>query len=337
MEIRDYLGDDGLAMLALCSPLGLPAAGSGREASPFTPSEWNKLARQIRSTPLGSPAALQGRDAASLASDLSLPADEAERIAALLGRAGRLALEVENCFSRGIWIVSRADAFYPARLRARLKHLAPPVLFGAGEIRLLEQGGVAVVGSRKIDEAGAAFAVELGRRAAKEKAQVISGGARGTDRLAMTGALEAGGIAIGVLADSLERTVRQADLRQQLIEQQLVLFSPYTPTAGFTVGNAMGRNKLIYALADFTVVVSSEHETGGTWAGAVDALKAGWCPVYVREAPGAPKGNQELVKLGAHPLPEAGLSSATSLQDWFREHARPRPVELDLFQSPPEA
>jgi predicted Rossmann fold nucleotide-binding protein DprA/Smf involved in DNA uptake len=36
----------------------------------------------------------------------------------------------------------------------------------------------------------------------------------------------------------------------------------------------MGRNKLIYGLADFGVVVSSDYKTGGTWSGAVEALKA---------------------------------------------------------------
>jgi len=336
MEVSEYLSDDGLAMLALCSPLGLPRDSTDSAASPFTPSEWNKLARQIKSSSLGSPSALQGRDSAGIASELSLSAGEAERIVALLSRSGRLALEVENWFSRGIWVVSRSDTLYPARLKTNLKHLAPPVLFGSGEIRLLDRGGLAVVGSRNIDPPGAAFGMELGRRAAREQIQVISGGARGTDRLAMTGALEVGGIALGVLAEGLERTIRQADLRQQLLARQLVLLSPYIPTAGFTVGNAMGRNKLIYALADFAVVVSSEHETGGTWAGAIDALKAGWCPVFVRESPGAPKGNRELAKLGAHPLPEGGLADAESIAGWLRQHAKPRPKELDLFRNAAE-
>jgi hypothetical protein len=61
------------------------------------------------------------------------------------------------------------------------------------------------------------------------------------------------------------------------------LLTPNLPTAGFSVGGAMGRNKIIYGLADFAVVVSSDFQTGGTWAGAVEALKGGWCPVFVRE------------------------------------------------------
>jgi predicted Rossmann fold nucleotide-binding protein DprA/Smf involved in DNA uptake len=94
----------------------------------------------------------------------------------------------------------------------------------------------------------------------------------------MQAALEADGIAFGALADSLERTARQADVREFVSDGKLILLTPYAPTAGFSVGAAMGRNKLIYGLGEFAIVVSSDHETGGTWAGAVEALKANWCP-----------------------------------------------------------
>ena len=94
--------------------------------------------------------------------------------------------------------------------------------------------------------------------------------------------MEAESRAIGVLADSLEATVRKWDVRELLLDGRLVLLTPYGPAAGFSVGAAMGRNKVIYGLAEFAIVVSSDFQTGGTWGGAVEALKAGWCPVFVR-------------------------------------------------------
>jgi predicted Rossmann fold nucleotide-binding protein DprA/Smf involved in DNA uptake len=331
MNVSDYLNDDGLVVLTLCSAFALPEAGGAGEPAPFTLSEWNRLARQIHDSPLKQPAALAGRTADELAKDLCLPPDDAERVARLLDRSGRLALELDGLFSRGLWAVTRMDAQYPKKLRDTLKHQAPTVLFGAGEPQLLSRGGIAVIGSRNIDEAGTAFAQEVGRRAAAARVPVVSGGARGTDRLAMGAALDAGGVAFGVLADSLERTVRQPDLRQLLLDGQLVLLTPYAPTAGFSVGAAMGRNKVIYGLADFAVVVSSDHQTGGTWAGAVEALKAAWCPVFAREGANVPKGNRELLKLGAAPLPEGDLRATDNLADWLRDHARTKPAERDLF------
>jgi DNA processing protein len=330
METRDYLSDDGQAMLALCSALALPKDALDAP-TPFKLSEWNELARQIEESPLKRPAELQGRSADELQKALGVPVNDAERIVGLFGRSGALALELEVLFSRGIWAVARMDEQYPAKLRKTLKHQAPTVLFGAGEIGLLRCEAVAVIGSRNIDEAGAAFAKEVGRKAVASGLAVVSGGARGTDRIAMDGALEADGKAVGALADSLDATTRKSDVRELLLDGRLVLLTPYAPTAGFSVGAAMGRNKLIYGLADFAVVVSSDYQTGGTWAGAVEALKAGWCPVFAREGADVPKGNRELLKLGAVALPETEIGVIENLADWMGQKRKTKSVEQDLF------
>lgn len=75
------------------------------------------------------------------------------------------------------------------------------------------------------------------------------------------------------MADSLERAALNREHRNLLMDERLVLISPCDPSAGFNVGHAMQRNKLIYALADAALVVSSDYEKGGTWAGAVEQLE----------------------------------------------------------------
>ena len=80
----------------------------------------------------------------------------------------------------------------------------------------------------------------------------------------MRGALKAGGKVAGVLADSLERMVMNREHRNLLLEEKLAFISPYDPNAGFNVGHAMQRNKLIYALADAALVVNAEENKGGT-------------------------------------------------------------------------
>src|SRR6266542_2765516 len=313
MNARDYLNDDGHVLLALCSAFGLPDNAEAEGLTPFKLAEWNQLSRKIAASSLKQPAALQGQNADALARELAVAPNEGLRIARLLDRAGRLAPELENLFSRGMWVVTRLDERYPAKLRDTLKHQAPTVLFGAGEIHFLSRAGIAVIGSRNIDEAGRTFAQEIGRKCAASKMPVVSGGARGTDRFAMDGAMAAGGIALGALADSLEATVRKPDVRQLLLDERLALITPYAPTAGFAV------------------VVSSDHQSGGTWAGAVEALKAGWCPVFVRDGEGVPKGNRELLKLGASPLPTRELSKISNLSAWMNEHGAARPPDRELF------
>jgi len=329
MDVREYLSDDGQALLALCSPFAL--TDDRLDGGPFTLAEWNKIEKQVEQSSYKRPAELQGRTAYQIAKTLSISRGDADRMTRLLERSGRMALELENIFSRGMWVVTRMDELYPTKLRDTLKHQAPTVLFGAGEIQLLGRGGVAVIGSRNIDEAGTLFAREAGRKIAESGLPVISGGARGTDRLAMEGALQSEGFAIGALADSLEATIRKPDVRDFVINGRLALLTPYSPTAGFSVGAAMGRNKVIYGLADFAIVVSSDYQTGGTWAGASEALKTNWCPVFVRESADAPKGNRELVKLGAVGLPQEELGKISNLTNWMREKVKRTLVEQELF------
>lgn len=336
MDVRQYLSDDGQALLALCSPFAL--TDDRLDGGPFTLAEWNKVEKQIEQSEWKRSSELHGRTADQIANTLSISRGDADRITRLLDRASRIAVELENIFSRGMWVVTRVDDFYPAKLRDTLKHQAPTVLFGAGEIELLSRGGIAVIGSRNIDEAGTLFAREAGRKITEAGSPVISGGARGTDRLAMEGALQANGFAIGALADSLEATIRKSDVRDFVLNGRLALLTPYSPTAGFSVGAAMGRNKVIYGLADFAIVVSSDYQTGGTWAGASEALKTNWCPVFVRESADTPKGNRELQKLGAISLPQEELPKIGNLTNWMRDRSKHTLVEQQLFDlnTPPQ-
>ena len=59
MEIRDYLSDDGQAVLTLCSALALPKEGNADAPEPLKLSEWNQLARQIQKWTANQTAVLQ--------------------------------------------------------------------------------------------------------------------------------------------------------------------------------------------------------------------------------------------------------------------------------------
>lgn len=330
IDTRELLSDDGKAIIMLCSQLGL-ANGEEPHVSPLTLREWNVLARKIQDSEIKHPSALLGVSPEDLTKRLGVTLAEAERIAQLLARGGRLALELEQLAANGIWCLTRADEFYPNRIRDTLKNQAPAVLFGAGDTTILEKRAIGIVGSRDLDETGADFARRLGGLCARSLVAVVSGGARGTDRIAMQGVLDAGGYAIGILSDSLIRNIRQPDVRQFITDGRLVLLTPYRPDNGFSVGAAMGRNKIIYGAADFSVVVSSDYQKGGTWAGAVETLTAGWCPVFVRSGDNVGPGNQELINKGARPISDADLEGVDDLVEWMRNHATSRPQQAELL------
>jgi predicted Rossmann fold nucleotide-binding protein DprA/Smf involved in DNA uptake len=289
------------AILLLTAPLLVGRGAAAEEL--LTAGEYRRLARclherQQQPADLLSPAVGELLDECRAV----VAPDRARR---LLSRGFLLSQAIERWRTRAIWVVSRADAEYPRRLKARLKDEAPAVLYGCGDASLLDDGGFAVVGSRNAGPGELRYAEEIGQLSARARKTLVSGGARGIDQAAMRGALEAGGRAIGVLGDALERAALQRDHRSLLMEDRLALVSPFDPNAGFNVGNAMQRNKIIYALADAALVVSVEFNKGGTWAGAVEQLdKFRIVPIYVRREESG-KAGDALLNRGAMAWPEA--------------------------------
>lgn len=318
------------AILLLTAPL---IAGRGTASSDLlSPGEYKRLARHLREIQR-QPADLVSPDAAEILRACQPVIDE-NRLQRLLGRGFLLSQVIEHWQARAIWVVSRADAEYPRRLKARLREDAPAVLYGCGDMGLLETGGLAVVGSRHVDEALIDYTMSIGQLAARAGRTLVSGGAKGIDQAAMRGALEAGGKVCGVLADSLEKTTMNREHRNLLLDGQLVLISPYDPSAGFNVGNAMQRNKLIYALAETSLVVSTDLNKGGTWAGAIEQLdKLAFVPVFVRSTGEPSVGLEALRKKGALPWPNP--QDTDTFQMVF-SLAKPTPVtspqvDLTLF------
>jgi len=330
------------AILLLTAPL---IVGRGASSSdPLTLGEYKLLARFLRDRQQ-QPSDLISPNAGELLRECQHLFD-VSRLTRLLGRGFLLSQAIERWQARAIWVVSRADADYPKRIKARLGEDAPPVLYGCGNTLILDTGGLAVVGSRHVDDELINYTDSIGRLAAAAQCTLVSGGARGIDQAAMRGALEAGGKVTGVLADSLERAVLLREHRDLLMNGQLSLISPYDPAAGFNVGHAMQRNKLIYALADAALVVSSDYEKGGTWAGAVEQLdKFRFVPVYIRSNGRTEKGLESLGKKGAirwpNPMtpesltetlaatPSAGTQVLRQQYMSFDEPSKPREKSVD--------
>jgi len=302
--IADRIGTDTQAVLLLTAALG---KRSNATVKPLLPSEYSALAESLLKLNLR-PADLLGDASAGAIEALlvEMPVGKRERITAdrvarLLERGGLLSLALTRWTGAGLWVVSRADAEYPARYKRVLKNSAPPIVFGIGPQALLGTGGVAVVGSRKPEPSSAAYAEAAGRWAAGAGMQVVSGAARGVDELSMLACTDAGGTSLGVVAESLLQQSTRRQFRDPIIGGRLALISSFDPEAPFSVGNAMARNRWIYALADRGLVVACSEESGGTWAGAIEALRQGF-PLYARRGNPDRPGNEALIRHGAWPV-----------------------------------
>lgn len=291
---------DTQAVLLLCGELGR-RGGSGPR--PFTLRQYNALASWLKSEDMR-PGDLLSEEGRACLQKNQVPVTDAAGVTELLDRGAALALVVEKWERSGLWVISRSDAGYPERLKQYLGQSAPPLLYGVGSSGLLNRGGLAVVGSRDRSEEDGEFARQVGEHCAGEGIPVISGAAKGIDRDAMSGALEAGGWALGVLAEGLAKTATSGQFRSNLVNERLTLVSPYDPDSRWFAYAAMERNKLLYGFSEAALVVASADESGGTWAGATEALRLGRVKVFVKTAGTMAPGNSKLLRKGGVAFPD---------------------------------
>lgn len=293
--------------------------------APLNASQFWALVDQV-----GSPGDLLGRSEGDLVGS-GLAQDVAGRVIGLLSQATAMAFELEKLDQSGIVTLTPFDEDYPHRLQERLRSKAPAILHAAGALDLFDQPGVGVVGSRNVSAEGAEAAEALGREAASLGLSLVSGAARGVDQLAMNAAFQAGGMVVGIPASSLIRTLKAPGTRRAVHDGQTVMCTPYAPNSPFTVGNAMGRNKLIYALSDVTVAVAADKGSGGTWSGAMEALRGDYCRVVVWRGSGEGPGNEPLEHRGATPMDEVSQLAKILRSPVSEQAQESRPEQVALF------
>jgi DNA processing protein len=235
-----------------------------------------RLAGRIELARRGGPSAGAG----ALRELLALP--DATLLAAIAGRErARIAHELERidpaalldaCADAGLVAVCRHASDYPARLLDLDD--APAVLHvtRAGVAGLARMAGgtldggpdaVAIVGTRRASADGLEIARALGRGLAAAGVTVISGMALGADSAAHTGALEAGGPTVAVLACGADvpYPASKRTLYAQIARAGCVV-SELPPGFGPHRWCFPARNRIIAALAQMTVVVEAAERSG---------------------------------------------------------------------------
>jgi predicted Rossmann fold nucleotide-binding protein DprA/Smf involved in DNA uptake len=315
--------NDERAILLLCASLGRGASGP----RPLSGIGYDRLAEWLRTSGARPGHLLSDTGDVIAALERSELADLVPVLRELLSAQLALALRMESWGRVGGWVVTRGSADYPRQLQ-RLGARRPPVLFGLGVRTLLGKRSIAIVGSRDAPDRDIDFSTGMGAAIASSGLSVVSGAARGVDWAAMSGALAAEGTAVGVVSDSLADVPTISTWRNALLAGNLCMVSAVDPESRFTAGNAMARNKIIYGLAERAIVIRASHGTGGTWSGATEAIRSGFCPVHVRGHPGgdAMKAAEELRRRGALELPD--LTAAACVRAILGELTRPAEPEI---------
>ena len=111
--------------------------------------------------------------------------------------------ELKSAKRFGVTIVTPADEGYPKQLLAAPGR--PLALYVSGDVSALGKPSIALVGTRRATPYGKAVANRLAFDLAKAGWSVVSGLALGIDAESHRGALDAGGLTVGVLGSGLDR------------------------------------------------------------------------------------------------------------------------------------
>lgn len=229
--------------------------------------------------------------------------DMAERILKLLENTQLLQYYLSKAKQADCVPVTRVSREYPAHMRNRLGLDSPGVLWAKGDLSLLQMPMIALVGSRDIAPANRDFAAKVGQEAARQGFVLVSGNARGADRIAQRACLAAGGRVISVVADEL--------MKQEPGEGVLYL-SEEGFDCPFTSIRALSRNRVIHALGEKALVAQSDLGRGGTWSGTVRNLKENWSPVFCFRD--GSEAALQLEQLGAELITLDALTDLNGLQ-----------------------
>jgi predicted Rossmann fold nucleotide-binding protein DprA/Smf involved in DNA uptake len=278
--------------LLLGSHLGNP------ERKPLTVPQLRKLAQQIAYGNKAHPdRELEAADLTALGYGM----EAARHIVQLLSEEMLLDYYLEKGRRAGCTPLCRANEDYPLLLRKRLGLDSPACLWLKGDVSLLKQPAVALVGSRELQEMNRAFAERVGREAARQGYVLVSGNARGADRTAQESCLAAGGRVIVVVAD---------ELAKQPARENVLYISEDGFEEAFSSQRALSRNRVIHALGVKTFVAQSSLKMGGTWDGTVKNLRGSWSDVYCFD-----DGTEAMTLLGQMGANLIGLKDLSSFYD----------------------
>jgi len=189
----------------------------------------------------------------------------------------------------------------------------PPLLYLHGNVRVLQEPQLAMVGSRNPTAAGRQTAIDFARHLSAAGLVITSGLALGIDTAGHQGALDAGSPTVAVMGTGLDRVypASNRDLARQIAGIGLLVseFPPGTPPRA---ENFPRRNRVISGLSLGTLVVEAAIRSGSLIS-ARYALEQG------REVFAIPGSIHNPLARGCHHLIRQGAKLVETAQDIMDE------------------
>lgn len=209
----------------------------------------------------------------------------------------RAVSDIERTHAEGGRIVTHGEPDFP-QLLAQTPN-PPPILFVAGNAKLLQQPACAIVGSRNSSANGKRFARDVAGGLGQSGWAIVSGLARGIDTAAHQASLDQGTIAVIATGLDVHYPPENADLHRQIFSQGCIV-SEMPPGTRPRADLFPRRNRIIAGLTAGVVVVEAAFRSGSL----ITARLANEIGRDVFAAPGSPydprsDGTNKLIQDGA--------------------------------------
>ncbi|MBA3696540.1 MAG: DNA-protecting protein DprA [Methylotenera sp.] len=226
------------------------------------------------------------------------------------------------------YLVTLADAVYPKALLEITD--PPPILYAKGNLALLNQPSIAIVGSRNASVQGEKNAEAFATDLCHQGLCVVSGLALGIDGAAHRGALKANGATIAVVGTGLDIVypAKHRELAHQIVERGLIIseFALGTPSKP---QNFPKRNRIISGLSIGCLVVEANLQSGSQITARLAAEQG-------REVFAIPGSIHSPMSKGCHQLIKQGAKLVDCIQDILDEldiKKTEPPVDSDISKS----
>jgi DNA processing protein len=249
--------------------MSLPSTASATEEPEATQLAWLALALTPGLGPRRILQAVNNAGPVTRILELSLTDLEALRFPAPAVQYianGQALIDAEDEWKRvraeGAALLAYSDEAYPERLREIFD--PPPLLWIRGEVRLLSQPAIAVVGTRHPTPYGAGMAEMLSRDLALRGLIILSGMARGVDTAAHKGAIAAKSPTVAVWGTGIDVIYPKENksLAQQILDGGGAIVSEYKLGTFPAPQNFPRRNRLISGVSVGVLVVEAGEHSG---------------------------------------------------------------------------
>ncbi len=223
--------------------------------------------------------------------------------------------------------IAISDERFPPLLRELPD--SPLVIYACGNIKLLQQSPLAIVGARKLTRTGQDAATEFAAGLAQNGVTIISGMALGVDTAAHEGALSVGGGTVAVWATGLDTVypLQNKDLAQRIARQGCILTEMPLQTPALP-GYFPRRNRIVSGLSLGVLVIEAALKSGSL-------ITAKFALEQNREVFAVPGSIYSPLSSGCHQLIKQGAKLVESAADVLEEISMSTMLACGVTLAPP--